>query len=130
MSQTIAIIEDDQAISQMYRIKFENEGYKVVIADNGKDGLALCEKVKPNIVLLDLMMPEMTGTDMLARMRQTDWGKDTKVIILTNVSQDEATPAVHDLKVSSLILKAHSTPQEVVDITKKVLADKPAPEKV
>jgi DNA-binding response OmpR family regulator len=83
----IAIIEDDLAIAQMYRLKFEAEGYKVEIAENGKLGLALCEEMKPDLVLLDLMMPEMNGDEMLAKMRSTDWGKDIKAIILTNVGQ-------------------------------------------
>jgi DNA-binding response OmpR family regulator len=55
----IAIIEDDQAISQMYRFKFETEGYEVQTADNGKLGLTLIDSFKPDIVLLDLMMPEI-----------------------------------------------------------------------
>ena len=53
----IAIVEDDAAISQMYRIKFEAEGYKVETAENGKLGLALVEEMKPDVILLDLMMP-------------------------------------------------------------------------
>ena len=65
----IAIIEDDQAISQMYRFKFEAEGYSVETAENGKLGLELTEKMKPDIILLDLMMPEMTGDEMLTRLR-------------------------------------------------------------
>ena len=83
----IAIIEDDQAISQMYRIKFETEGYEVEIAENGKLGLELVENFRPDIILLDLMMPEMSGDEMLAKLRQTDFGRDVKVIILTNVGE-------------------------------------------
>ena len=79
----IAIIEDDQAISQMYRIKFEAEGYDVETAENGKLGLELAEKIQPDIILLDLMMPEMNGDEMLQNMRQTEWGKTIPVIILT-----------------------------------------------
>ncbi|MCX6725541.1 MAG: response regulator, partial [Candidatus Saccharibacteria bacterium] len=90
----IAIIEDDQAISQMYRIKFENEGYQVETAENGRLGLEMIEKIKPAIVLLDLMMPEMNGDVMLAKLRDTDWGKDVKVVILTNVGEQEIPPHV------------------------------------
>ena len=61
----VAIVEDDQAISQMYRFKFEGEGYTVETAENGKLGLALAENMKPDIILLDIMMPEMTGDQML-----------------------------------------------------------------
>ena len=72
----IAIVEDDQAISQMYRIKFEAEGYNVETAENGKLGLEMIETIKPDIVLLDLMMPEMNGDEMLKRLRATDWLPD------------------------------------------------------
>ena len=86
----IAIIEDDLAIAQMYRMKFEAEGYHVDIAENGKLGLALCEQMKPDLVLLDLMMPEMNGDEVLEKMRATDWGKDMPVVVLTNVGEQEA----------------------------------------
>ena len=69
MSKKVAIVEDDQAISQMYRFKFEAEGYEVETAANGKLGLELVEKMKPDIILLDLMMPEMNGDEMLKKMR-------------------------------------------------------------
>lgn len=118
MSKKIAIVEDDQTIAQMYRIKFETEGYTVELAGDGKQGLELAESFKPDIILLDLMMPEMTGDEMLAKMRATDWGKNIKVIILTNVSTDEASPKIKDLQVEGFIVKAHYTPQQVVDMVK------------
>ncbi len=114
----IAIIEDDQAISQMYRIKFENEGYQVETAENGRIGLEMIEKIKPAIVLLDLMMPEMNGDVMLAKLRDTDWGKDIKVVILTNVGEQEIPPHVKELGVSAIIIKADMTPRQVADVVK------------
>jgi len=118
----IAIIEDDLAIAQMYRLKFEAEGYKVEIAENGRLGLELCEQLKPDLILLDLMMPEMNGDEMLAKMRTTDWGKDTKVIILTNVGEQEAPEQLKDLQVSAYIVKAEMTPKQVAELAKKELA--------
>jgi len=117
----IAIIEDDQAISQMYRFKFEAEGFTVETADNGKRGLELAENMKPDIILLDLMMPEMTGDEMLDRLRKTDWGKDIKVIILTNVGEQELPARVKELGVSGIILKADMTPRQVAEMVKKQL---------
>jgi DNA-binding response OmpR family regulator len=118
----IAIIEDDQAISQMYRFKFEGEGYTVDTADNGKVGLELAEHMKPDIILLDIMMPTMTGDLMLEELRKTDWGKDIKVIILTNMGEQEIPPRVKELGVSGVILKADMTPRQVADVVKKQLA--------
>lgn len=122
MMPKIAIVEDDQAISQMYRFKFEAEGYEVQTAENGKLGLELVEKMKPDIILLDLMMPEMTGDEMLAKLRATDWGKYMKVIILTNMGEQEIPEDVHKLGIDGLILKADMTPRQVADLVKKHLS--------
>lgn len=119
----IAIIEDDSAISQMYRIKFEAEGYQVETAENGKLGLKLLEEMKPDIILLDLMMPEMTGDEMLAKLRATDWGKDIKVIVLTNMGESEIPASMKDLGVLSCILKANMTPRQVAELVKQHLSN-------
>ncbi len=118
----IAIIEDDRAISQMYRIKFEAEGYSVETAENGKLGLELVIVMKPDIILLDLMMPEMNGGEMLQKLRATEWGKTAKVIILTNTGEQEAPGDIRELGVSAFILKADMTPRQVAELVKKHLA--------
>ncbi len=121
MANKIAIIEDDQTISQMYRFKFEAEGYQVETAENGKLGLDLVENMKPDIVLLDLMMPEMTGDQVLTEMRKTSWGKDIKVIILTNMGEQEIPDSIKTLGVSAVVLKANMTPRQVFELVKKHL---------
>ncbi len=122
MAAKIAIVEDDPAISQMYRFKFEAEGYDVETAGNGKLGLELAEKMKPDIILLDLMMPEMNGDEMLEKMRSTVWGKDIKVIVLTNKGEQEIPEKVRQLHVEAVILKADMTPRQVAELVKKQLA--------
>lgn len=121
MSVKIAIIEDDQAINQMYRLKFEAEGFNVVSADNGQEGLEICQQAKPDIVLLDLMMPIMNGDEMLAKMRSTDWGKDIKVVILTNVGEAKIAEKVRDLGVLDVLTKAQLTPTEVVSKIRQLI---------
>lgn len=120
----VAIIEDDQAISQMYRIKFETEGFEVETAENGKLGLELTEKMRPDIILLDLMMPEMNGTEMLTKLRASTWGKGIKVIILTNVGEQEAPEELNKLDVRRFIVKAEMTPRQVAEMVKQELAAK------
>lgn len=115
----IAIIEDDYTISEMYKIRFELEGFQVYIATNGKDGLSLVEKERPDIILLDLMMPDMNGDEMLQAMRKTNWGKTIPVIVLTNVSPDEAPPTLQPLDIHDYIVKANTTPHMVLE---KILA--------
>ena len=117
----IAIIEDDPAISQMYRFKFEADGYEVETAENGKLGLELTKSMKPEIILLDLMMPEMNGDEMLAKLRATPWGKKIKVVILTNKGEQEIPPQVKTLGVSAVILKADMTPRQVAEVVQKHL---------
>lgn len=119
MATKIAIIEDDAAIAQMYRMKFEAEGFIVETAENGSYGLQLAEQMRPDIILLDLMMPEMNGDEMLTRMRATDWGKDIKVIILTNMGEQEAPEVLKSLSVEAFIVKADMTPRQVADLVKK-----------
>lgn len=122
MATKVAIVEDDQAIAQMYRIKFEAEGFTVDTAENGKLGLALAESMKPDIILLDLMMPEMNGGEMLAKLRASDWGRNIKVVVLTNMGEQEIPQEVTNLGVSDVILKADMTPRQVADLVKKLLA--------
>src|SRR5688572_2982183 len=122
----IAIIEDDEAISQMYRIKFEAEGYMVETAANGKLGLALAQEMRPDIILLDLMMPIMTGEEMLAKLRKTDWGKKIRVIVLTNRGEQEIPEEVRNLGIDALILKAAMTPRQVAELVKSKLNAKAA----
>ena len=117
----IAIIEDDQAISQMYRMKFENEGYEVETAENGEVGLELIKKMKPDIILLDVMMPIMNGDEMLEKLRNEPWGKDTKVIILTNIGEQELPKSLSSLDVLDIIMKAELTPRQVAETVKKEL---------
>ncbi len=111
----IALIEDDIAIVQMYRMKFEAEGFETAYASNGQQGLEVIEEFQPDLVLLDLMMPVMNGTDMLVKMRAEEWGKDVKVIILTNMGESEAPHNLKDLNVESFIVKADLTPKQVAE---------------
>ena len=117
----VVIVEDDMAISQMYRIKFQAEGFDVDTAENGKLGLELCEKTKPDIILLDLMMPEMSGDQMLTELRKTTWGAKTKVVILTNMGEEEVPESVKQQGGSALVLKANMTPRQVAELVKKTI---------
>jgi DNA-binding response OmpR family regulator len=118
----IAIIEDDPAISQMYRMKFEAEGFDVQLADNGKRGVALVQQFRPDFILLDLQMPEMNGDEALSLMRKEDWGRDIPVMILTNTGQEESPKELQKLGISGYIVKAELTPRQVVQRVKDALA--------
>jgi DNA-binding response OmpR family regulator len=117
----IAIVEDDIAIVQMYQLKFRAEGYEVAFAEDGEQGLQLIEEFQPDIVLLDLMMPVMNGTEVLKKLRKEDWGKDLKVIVLTNMSESEAPDEMNELGVEEYIVKSDLTPKEVTAKIKQAL---------
>lgn len=118
---TIAIIEDDQVISQMYRMKFESDGFEVHIAANGMEGIELVRTVRPNLILLDMQMPGMSGDEALTEIRKHEWGKMIPVIVLTNLGEEEAPKHLRSLGIESYIVKADLTPRQVVDRVKATL---------
>ena len=117
----IAIIEDDTTINQMYRLKFEAENFEVQVAADGRDGVALIQAFQPDIILLDLQMPEMDGEEALSEIRAHDWGKNIPVIILTNLGEEESPKRLRALGIHSYIVKANLTPKEVVLRVKEAL---------
>lgn len=120
-TKKIAVIEDEPSICEMYRMKLSANGYEVKTAHDGKEGLELAESFEPDLILLDLMMPIMTGGEMLAKLRETDWGANVRVIILTNISRDEAPKELQFLHVDRYIVKAHHTPAQVLEIVDNIL---------
>ena len=117
----IAIIEDDTVINQMYRMKFEADGFDVQVADNGKSGVEMVQASAPDIILLDLQMPEMSGDEALAKIRSQPWGARIPVIILTNLGVEESPKTLKNLNVHSYIVKAELTPSQVVAEVKETL---------
>lgn len=118
---TIAVVEDEPAIRMLYQKKFELEGFVTITANDGYEGLKIIKKSKPDLVLLDLRMPRMSGDEMLTKLRAVEWGADVRVIILTNLSRDEAPAALRFLGVERYIVKANHTPAQVVAIVRDVL---------
>lgn len=121
----IAVVEDDHDLQYLYRLKLELAGFLVATAGDGKEGLVVAKEFKPDIILLDLMMPVMSGTEMLAELRAHAWGSDMRTIILTNISKDEAPQALRFLHVDRYVVKAHQTPAQIINIIHEVLGNKP-----
>ncbi|HET6622582.1 MAG TPA: response regulator [Candidatus Saccharimonadales bacterium] len=117
----IAIIEDDPVINQMYRMKFETEGFNVRIADNGQDGIVMVEDFKPDLILLDMQMPGMNGDEALKHIRKLKTAKTTPVIVLTNLGEEEAPKDLRQLGILSYIVKADLTPSQVVERVRTAL---------
>ncbi len=118
----ITIVEDDATICNMYALKFRHAEFIVSTAKDGYEGLKVIKKEAPDMILLDLRMPRMGGDEMLRELRGSEWGQEIPVIILTNISKDEAPRTLWHLGISDFIVKSHSTPQKVLDCVQKVLA--------
>lgn len=117
----IAIIEDDQVINQMYRMKFEADGFDVATASDGETGVAMVKKFQPDLILLDLQMPHLNGAEALKLIRNSPAGKMIPVIVLTNLGEEEAPKSLRELGIHSYIVKANLTPRQVVDRAKTAL---------
>ncbi len=118
----ILLIEDEEMLANMYEVKFKNEGFELTKALDGASGLEQAKKIKPDFVLLDVIMPKMDGFSVLKSLREDPTTKDLPVMLLTNLGQDEDVKKGKELGVVGYLVKANVTPSEVVETVKKELA--------
>lgn len=118
----ILLIEDDPFLLKMYTTKFELEGFSVVTADDGEKGIKLSVKENPDIILLDIMLPKVSGFDVLKYIRENSKTSNIPVILLTNLSQKDEVDKGLSLGASGYLIKAHFMPSEVVAKIKEVLS--------
>ena len=122
MNKNILIIEDDAILADMYHDKFAISGYSVTTEADGKKGLDLALATKPDLILLDLALPKLKGTDIMGALRTSDWGKNVPIIILTNLNVDgKILAAITEYSPVYCLLKANITPEDVVNKAKEVL---------
>lgn len=114
----IVLVEDDQMLAELYKTRLELAGYICLVANDGTTGLALIEKELPDLVLLDLMLPFMSGDEVLKAMRESTWGKDIKAIFLTNISESEAPEGIQSLGFEQYIIKANLVNDQLAEIVK------------
>ena len=117
----ILIVEDDPVLLKMYTEKFGFEGFKVLNAKDGEEALKLSLVEKIDIILLDIMLPRMSGTDYLAKFRQNEKGKNVPVVALTNLAEEEEKQKALKLGVKEYLVKAMQTPEKVVETIKKYI---------
>lgn len=112
---TVLIVEDDKSIQDLYKDALEFSGLKVILASNGKEGVVQALERHPDLILADLMMPEMNGHQMMERIRADDWGRKAKVIFLTNFSDPDTVFHSIKLKPEEFIVKAHTDVKDVIN---------------
>jgi DNA-binding response OmpR family regulator len=118
----VLLVEDDAFLANIYKTKFEMEGFKVHLAENGEIGLKEAKKKKPDIILLDILLPKMDGFTVLEHLKEDDELKSVPVILLTNLGQKDDVEKGLALGAADYLIKAHFKPSETVDKVKKVLA--------
>jgi len=115
MNTTILLVEDDSLIQKLYQTALQQAGFSVIVAAHGKEGISLALEHHPDLILADLMMPEMNGHDMVTKIREDEWGKNAKVIFLTNYSDPENVYHSVKLKPEEFIVKAHTDVKDVIN---------------
>ena len=114
MKKKVLIIEDDPYLSEMYQMKFELEGYTVLVARDGQEGLDSAFTTKPDIILLDLVMPVKDGYHVLKELKENDKTKGIPVLVLSNLGQvDEIKKAMND-GADKYLIKANMTPEQLL----------------
>lgn len=121
--KTILLVEDDQILVRMYTRKFEKEGYKVLSAFDGEGGLSVLQQAtpKPNVILLDVMLPKINGFELLGKIKQDPQSKDIPVILLTNLGGGEADRKKGlDMGAKDYLVKSDMTPAQIVEKIKSL----------
>lgn len=117
----VLIIEDEEMLVNMYISKFTKEGYQAEKALNGRIGLEQAKNIKPDIILLDIMMPEIDGFMVLKDLKNDIATKNIPVIMLTNLGQEEDIAKGNQLGATDYLVKANLTPAQVVEKVKTIL---------
>lgn len=117
----VCIIEDEESIRELYRAKLAGEHYQVFTAKDGAEGLELLKKIKPHVVLVDLMMPNMTGYELMEKMKLDSELKSIPIIILTNFDDTESINKTSHFDADFYLVKAQYSPADVAHIVKEVL---------
>jgi len=115
------LVEDDVFLANIYKTKFEMEGFNVFLAENGEAALEEVKKKKPEIILLDILLPKLDGFAVLEKIKADKTTKDIPVILLTNLGQKDDVEKGLEMGAVDYLIKAHFKPSEVVDKVKKVL---------
>lgn len=119
--KNILLIEDDLFLIDIYRKKLEENGFSVDVASDGDEGLKKLKEKKPDVLLLDIVLPNFDGWEIIRKVKKEKQFKDLKIIILSNLGQKAEVEKGLDLGAVKYLIKAHYTPTEVVEEIKKTL---------
>ncbi|HUD07555.1 MAG TPA: response regulator [Candidatus Saccharimonadales bacterium] len=117
----IVLVEDNVSLSDIYKTRIELIGYKCLVAYDGREALSLIERELPDLVLLDLMVPKVAGDQILTIMRNSNWGKDIKVLVISNLNEADAPSGLRDLGIVGYVVKANISGTELDQLINSIL---------
>lgn len=117
----ILVVEDNEALADIYKQHMEMIGYICFVAHEGNEALAMIEKERPSLVLLDLMVPGVAGDQILRRMRASEWGKDIKVLVISNLNEEDAPEGLRSQGIEGYAVKANLTDDQLDQMVNKIL---------
>lgn len=120
-SQKIVIVEDNASLADIYKTRLELQGYTCFIAYNGITGLYFIQKELPDLVLLDLMVPDIAGDQILLRMRASNWGKNIPVFIISNLNESDAPAGLRELGIAGYAVKANLANDDIDNLVNGIL---------
>lgn len=123
MAKKILFIEDESALQKTFGDILGQEGYEMISALDGEIGLKLAREKKPNLILLDLILPKLNGFDVLKKLKEDKETKDIPIIILTNLEEIDDIDKALELGATTYLVKAQYSLEEVVERIKKVLGE-------
>jgi len=121
--RTVVLVEDDPLLVDIYSTKFQEKGFDATVVDHGGKAVEVVQSVGPDVVVLDIVLPEQDGWEILHSLKRIAKLKNTKVIILSNLGQKEEVEKGLKLGAASYLIKAHYTPSQVVDEIEKIMED-------
>lgn len=125
----VLLVEDDQSLQEIYGVRLQHEGYRVFTASDGEEALATALKERPDLILSDVMMPKISGFDMLDILRTTPEIKNTRVIIMTALSSDDQRARGEALGADMYLVKSQVGIEDIIQAVKTVLNEpEPQPE--
>jgi len=120
-NKKIVIIEDDQSLAEIYKTRLELLGYTCFIGYNGITGLYFTQKEMPDLVLLDLMIPDVSGGQALEILRRSDWGRNIKVLVISNLNESEAPANLRQLGIEAYAVKANMNDDTIDSLVNGIL---------
>lgn len=119
----ILVVDDEDSVREIYRHEFLNNGYTVVVAADGEEGLLKAGEEAPDMLLLDIMLPKMSGIEVLRALKENELTKKIPVLLLTNLGEETIIKEGFELGADGYLLKVSYTPAQVVEEVKKFFAD-------